>query len=182
VYSARPVAQILDVRRPEDTGPETNDTDMGTHSGSNLGWQGLIHVDGKAYAWMGDAPGFDHVKQVSLHYTATKSEFVFDVDGKVHLTVTFLSPVYPDDLSRQSQQFSYISAKVSCFDSEKRNVQVYMDVSGGETIPEVPTKIQGLLTDKMNRVGQWRRLPDHQMGARGYWQQCGRHVPQVLSR
>ncbi|KAK0616291.1 hypothetical protein B0T14DRAFT_434788 [Immersiella caudata] len=94
------------------------------------GWQGLVQVDGKTYTWMGAAPGFDHAKQVSLHYTSTKSEFVFDVDGKVHLTVTFLSPVYPDDLSRQSQQFSYVSVKVACSDTQKRNVQVYMDVSG----------------------------------------------------
>jgi hypothetical protein len=80
---------------------------------------------------MGGAPGFDHAKQVFLHYTSTKSEFVFDVDGKVNLTVTFLSPVYPDDLARQSQQFSYVSVKVACSDTQKRNVQVYMDVSGG---------------------------------------------------
>lgn len=104
-----------------------------------MGWQGLIHVDGKAYAWMGGAPGFELAKQVSLRYTSTKSEFVFDIDGKVHLTVTFLSPVYPDDLARQSQQLSYVSLKVACSDAQKRNVQVYMDVSGGEmTLKFIP--------------------------------------------
>lgn len=98
--------------------------------GETLGWQGLIHVDGKAYAWMGDAAGFDHVKQTDLRLTPTKSEFVFDVDGKVQLTVAFFSPVYPDDLARQSQQFSYVTVKVTCSDPKQRDVSVYMDVSG----------------------------------------------------
>lgn len=71
------------------------------------------------------------VKQVSLEYTSTKSIFVFDVDGKVNLTVTFLSPVFADDLSRQSQQFSYISAKAKSVDGETHDVRLYMDVSGG---------------------------------------------------
>lgn len=88
-------------------------------------------MDGETYNWMGGAPGPALVDQVSLEYTSTKSIFTFDVAGKVTLTVTFLSPVFPDDMARQSQQFSYISAKVRCADREPHNVQVYMDVSGG---------------------------------------------------
>lgn len=101
------------------------------HSGSIQGWQGMVMVDGKAYNWMGDSP-LPLVKQVSLEYTSTRSIFHFDVDGKVNLEVTFLSPVYPDDLGRQSQQFSYISVKALSADGASHNVQVYMDVSGGE--------------------------------------------------
>ncbi|KAL2198179.1 hypothetical protein P885DRAFT_34650 [Corynascus similis CBS 632.67] len=99
-------------------------------TGNILGWQGLVAVDGETYNWMGGAPGPALVDQVSLEYTSTKSIFTFDVAGKVTLTVTFLSPVFPDDMARQSQQFSYISAKVRCADREPHNVQVYMDVSG----------------------------------------------------
>lgn len=73
------------------------------------------------------------VNQVSLEYTSTKSIFSFDVAGKVRLDVTFLSPVYPDDLSRQSQQFSYIAIKVVSSDGSPHNVKVYMDVSAGES-------------------------------------------------
>lgn len=99
--------------------------------GNILGWQGLVAVDGVTYNWMGGAPGPAPVNQLSLEYTSTRSIFTFDVAGKVLMTVTFLSPVYPDDMARQSQQFSYISAKAKSSDGAPHHVQVYMDVSGG---------------------------------------------------
>ncbi|KAK3394880.1 hypothetical protein B0H63DRAFT_385879 [Podospora didyma] len=98
--------------------------------GQILGVQGFISVDGVVYNWIGGAPGPKPVDQISLEYTSTKSIFTFNVDRKVNLTVTFLSPVYPDDLPRQSQQFSYISAKVRSSDGAPHSVQIYMDVSG----------------------------------------------------
>jgi len=81
---------------------------------------------------MGGAPGPTAAKQLSLEYTSTKSIFTFDVNGKVTLTVTFFSPVYPDDLARQSLQFSYISVKAKSSDGSSHKVHVYMDVSGGK--------------------------------------------------
>ncbi|KAK3305377.1 uncharacterized protein B0T15DRAFT_195150 [Chaetomium strumarium] len=99
-------------------------------TGNILGWQGLVAVDGVTYNWLGAAPGPAPVNQVSLEYTSTKSIFTFDVSGKVTMTVTFLSPVYPDDLARQSLQFSYISVKARSSDGASHSVQVYMDVSG----------------------------------------------------
>ncbi|KAK4133796.1 DUF1793-domain-containing protein [Trichocladium antarcticum] len=98
-------------------------------TGNIMGWQGFIAVDGAAYNWMGGAPGPPSVNQLSLEYTSTKSIFSFDVGGKVILTVTFLSPVYPDDMARQSLQFSYISAKARSSDGAPHKVQIYMDVS-----------------------------------------------------
>lgn len=99
--------------------------------GNIMGWQGFVAVDGVAYNWMGGAPGPPSVNQVSLEYTSTKSIFRFDVGGKVILAVTFLSPVYPDDMARQSLQFSYISAKARSSDGAPHKVQIYMDVSSG---------------------------------------------------
>ena len=99
------------------------------------GWQGFVAVDGTVYNWLGGAPGPGPVTQTSLEYTSTKSTFTFDVDGKVTMTVTFLSPVYPDDLARQSQQFSYITVSVQSSDGASHKVQVYTDVSGGECSP-----------------------------------------------
>jgi hypothetical protein len=49
------------------------------------------------------------------------------------LTVIFLSPVYPDDLAKQSQQFSYVSATAVSTDGSTHKVELYMDVSGGES-------------------------------------------------
>ncbi|KAK0707584.1 hypothetical protein B0H67DRAFT_494625 [Lasiosphaeris hirsuta] len=99
-------------------------------TGQIQGWQGFVAVDGVVYNWLGSAPGPQLANQVSLEYTSTKSVFTFDLGGKVNLTVTFLSPVFPDDLARQSQQFSYISVKARSCDGAVHKVQVYMDVSG----------------------------------------------------
>jgi len=128
MQTARLLAQILDVSTPPSY---VYLMQLTINSGSIQGWQGLVMVDGKAYNWMGDSR-LPLVNQVSLEYTSTRSTFHFDVDGKVNLEVTFLSPVYPDDLGRQSQQFSYISIKALSADGASHNVQVYMDVSGGE--------------------------------------------------
>lgn len=81
---------------------------------------------------MGAAPGPATVTQTSLEYTSTRSIFTFDVNGAVTLTATFLSPIFPNDMSRQSQQFSYIAIEAQSADGASHDVQVYMDVSGGE--------------------------------------------------
>lgn len=100
-------------------------------SGQIQGWEGLVAVDGDVYTWMGGAPGYKHANQVSLEYTSTKSIFTFDINGKIVLTVTFFTPLYPDDPARQSLQSSYISVKAKSSGSAHK-VQIYMDVSGGE--------------------------------------------------
>ncbi|CAK7201673.1 hypothetical protein SEUCBS139899_004382 [Sporothrix eucalyptigena] len=94
------------------------------------GWQGFIRVDNVTYNWMGGAPGPSPVNQTSFEYTSTKSIFTFDVDGKVTLTATFLSPIHPNDLVRQSMQFSYLQAAVESSDGAAHDVQIYSDVSG----------------------------------------------------
>jgi hypothetical protein len=100
-------------------------------SAQTQGWQGFVQVDGTTYNWMGAAPGPSTVTQVSLEYTSLRSIFTFDVAGRINLTVTFFSPVYPEDLARQSQQFSYVNVNVSSCDGNAHRVQVYMDISGG---------------------------------------------------
>lgn len=90
-------------------------------------------VDGAVYNWMGGAPGPGPVDQVSVEYTSTKTIFTFDVAGKVTLTATFLSPIYADDLAKQSEQFAYLSLKAKSQDGTQHSVQIYTDVSGGES-------------------------------------------------
>ncbi|PHH67709.1 hypothetical protein CDD80_590 [Ophiocordyceps camponoti-rufipedis] len=95
------------------------------------GWQGYVRVDGKAFNWMGDAPvKAPNVDQVSLEYTSTKTTFIMNVDGKVQLKAEFLSPVYPDDLRRQSITSSYLQVSARSLDGRPHNVQIYCDVSG----------------------------------------------------
>ncbi|GME48215.1 Six-hairpin glycosidase-like protein [Neofusicoccum parvum] len=96
------------------------------------GWAGMIRVDGTAYKWMGDplaADGPAVVSQDSYEYTSTKSIFNMNVDGKVAMNITFLSPIFPDDFQRQSLIFSYLNVEVSSIDGSEHDVQLYSDIS-----------------------------------------------------
>ena len=148
------------------------------HSGNILGWQGLVSVDGVTYNWMGGAPGPAPVNQVSLEYTSTKSIFTFDVDGKVTLTVTFLSPVYPDDMARQSQQFSYISTPAKSADGASHKVKVYMDVSGGTVSRSSRPIMCFYFANNKLRMGQRGYFSSCPVGYRHRWRY---QLPQVLS-
>jgi len=103
-----------------------------SNSGKTLGWQGYVAVDGEVFNWLGAAPGPGPADQIAAEYTSTKSIFTFDVAGKVNLTVTFLSPIYPDDLAKQAQQLGYLTVAANSRDGKEHSVQVYTDVSGGE--------------------------------------------------
>ncbi|KGQ09714.1 hypothetical protein BBAD15_g4949 [Beauveria bassiana D1-5] len=131
------------------------------------GWQGFIKVDGKTYNWMGNHPSTDFANQTAQYYTSTKTEFVMDVGGKVELTVSFLSPVFPDDHRRQSIPFSYMSVKVKSIDRHAHSVQIYSDVTGGNDFVEFASgdnraviewehkKVNGLRSHRF-----WRRNQD----------------------
>jgi hypothetical protein len=95
---------------------------------------GIATIDGTPFLFMG-APAsptafpFPTLRQLSLTVTATKSEFVLAQAG-VELTVTFLSPVAPGDLKRQSPPLSYIAVTARATDGKPHKVAVYVDISG----------------------------------------------------
>ena len=95
----------------------------------------MVRVDGTLYVWMGDPlPGADGVNlanQTSYTYTSTNSVFCLDA-GPVTVNVSFLSPIYPDDLRRQSLIFSYMDVSVESNDGNPHDVQLYTDISAGE--------------------------------------------------
>lgn len=100
----------------------------------------MIKIDGgDAVTWMGAPQGPSVATQNSFEYTSTKSIFTLSVDSKVGLNVTFLSPVEPTDLRRQSIPASYMAVDVFSIDGSEHNVQLYSDVSAG--------KHQGVLGD-----------------------------------
>jgi hypothetical protein len=55
-----------------------------------------------------------------------------NVGGKVKMVITFLSPVTPNDLKRQSLTLSYLHVAVSSLDGQNHNVQLYTDISAGK--------------------------------------------------
>jgi hypothetical protein len=54
-----------------------------------------------------------------------------NVENKIEMKITFLSPVTPSDLKRQSLVFSYLNVDVSSLDGKTHDVKVYADISAG---------------------------------------------------
>ena len=134
----RPPAIPLAVRSPYLNTWLAGDNLAGTWpsfwTGRTTAMSGLARIDGTTFLFLG-APGlpgrhpFPTMRQKSVTTTAAASEFVLEQAG-VQLTVTFLSPVEPGDLQRQSQPLSYIAASARSTDGEAHSVSVYFDISG----------------------------------------------------
>jgi hypothetical protein len=99
--------------------------------GQTTGWTGLIRVDGKTFTWMGAPLDIQRANQVAFEYTSTKSIFTIEVDDKVSMRITFLSPLAPDEFKRQSLVFSYMEVVISSLDGKSHDVQLYTDISAG---------------------------------------------------
>jgi hypothetical protein len=106
---------------------------------------GLLRVDGTNYLFLGNPSVPDHTisrgaVQRALDVTATRSRFVLEAGG-AELTLTFLSPVEPGDLRRQSVPMSYILADVRSGDGKAHDVALYFDISGEWASGDSGTKI-----------------------------------------
>ena len=55
-----------------------------------------------------------------------------DVAGVVEMNITFLSPLTPTDLMRQSLVFSYVDVSVTSTDGAAHDVQLYTDITAGK--------------------------------------------------
>ncbi|KAJ3759151.1 hypothetical protein EV360DRAFT_82372 [Lentinula raphanica] len=100
-------------------------------TGATLGWAGFVRIDGVAYSFLGDSSvsNFTKASQTSAKFTSTRSIFVLSA-GPVDLTVTFLSPIEPDHLVKQSLPFSYLSVSAASNDNSAHDVSIYTDITG----------------------------------------------------
>ncbi|PPJ50023.1 hypothetical protein CBER1_06813 [Cercospora berteroae] len=123
-------------------------------AGQINGWAGLIRVDGETYTWMGKPdPLPTIVTQTAFEYTSTRSTFTMDVDGKVSMNVTFLSPVSPTNKERQGLPVSYMSVNVQSSDGAEHDVSIYTDISAEWT------------SGDRGKVAEWSRGTARGMGA-----------------
>lgn len=84
---------------------------------------------------MGAPKDVPTANQTSYEYTSTKSIFTIQANDKVSLKVTYLSPLTPKDMKRQSLVFSYMDVEVSSLDGAEHDVQIYTDISAGNLDP-----------------------------------------------
>ncbi|KAK5162952.1 hypothetical protein LTR04_002859, partial [Oleoguttula sp. CCFEE 6159] len=103
--------------------------------GPDLGWEGMVTVDGVSYDYLGtgsqNLPSIPNLKTaVPLHvsHDLQYSNFTFR-GGPVEVTASFLSPVIPKDLCRMSIPLSYLETSFANTDGAPHNVQLYSDIS-----------------------------------------------------
>jgi len=87
--------------------------------------------------------------QRSVTVEATQTKYAFAC-GKVDLSLTFTSPLLPNDLDQLSRPVSYVSASVRSNDGKAHTVQVYF---GASTDIAVNTAAQPVKADKYTAEG-----------------------------
>ncbi|KAJ7836329.1 hypothetical protein B0H14DRAFT_3460711 [Mycena olivaceomarginata] len=118
---------------PQGQGVALNDAWPSFWVGRITAWVGFVRVDGISYTFLGtpvvDGCQLHQATQKSFSFTSTQSTFVLSA-GPVDVTATFLSPVEPTDLVKQSIPLSYMHVSVASTDGATHSVQVYSDISG----------------------------------------------------
>ncbi|EJC99891.1 DUF1793-domain-containing protein [Fomitiporia mediterranea MF3/22] len=133
---------------PQGAGP----TQLNVHTWPNFwnientvtSWYAHAVVDGVAYRLVGVAanPNVTVANQTAIEFTPTQT-FVQFTAGPMQMNVSFLSPIEPTDLVRQSLPFAYLSISAASTDGGAHSLQMYSDISGE------------FITGDTSKVAQW---------------------------
>ena len=87
----------------------------------------LIRVDGKVFRIMGTAPAeAPALPQTAVQVLPTTVRYTFDGEG-IHVELSFMTPLLPDDLMIFSRPVTYLSWQVKSTDGKAHTVQLYYD-------------------------------------------------------
>lgn len=89
---------------------------------------GFVRVDGKSYRFMGDDRVAPPIQQVSRTIWPTRTIYDFEGAG-IHLTATFFTPAFPQDLDILSRPVTYLSWSAHATDGQTHSVQLYVDAT-----------------------------------------------------
>lgn len=89
----------------------------------------LVRVDGRSYRLMGNDPAnTPALRQISVRVTPTRSIYEFE-NAQVHLTLTFMTPMLPDDLEVLARPLTYLTWTVNAVDGKSHQVEIYQSTS-----------------------------------------------------
>jgi hypothetical protein len=110
-------------------------------TGTTHGMTAMIRVDGRVYRVMGKSPsGIPGFPQRSLSVLPTRTVYGFE-GGGVRLSLTFLSPMIPDEIDLLSKPLTYMFWDVEALDGLVHDVSVYFDISGEAVVNTAGQKI-----------------------------------------
>ena len=102
----------------------------------------LIRVDGQTYRLMGKTPAsVPALPQTNLTVTPTHSVYEFE-GANVHVTLTFLSPLLPDDLDVFARPVTYLTWTVRALDVMDHSVSIYDGTSSQICVNEPNEKVE----------------------------------------
>jgi len=97
----------------------------------------LIRIDGTTYRLMGNDPStMPAMDQTSLTITPTRSIYQF-ASSKAKVTLTFMTPLLPDDLNVLTRPVTYLTWKVQSADGQSHQVQIFDSTSSELAVNEV---------------------------------------------
>ncbi len=89
----------------------------------------LIRVDGQAFRLMGNDPStVPPLRQIGVQVTPTRSIYEFE-NAQIHLTLTFMTPMLPDDLEVLARPVTYLTWNVRSVDARPHQVSIYSSTS-----------------------------------------------------
>lgn len=101
----------------------------------------LIRVDGKTYRLMGKEPNdAAALPQTAVQVFPTRSIYDFE-NGQVHVTMTFMTPALPEDLSAFSLPLSYINWQIRSVDGGTHEVSLYDSASSQLAVNQPSEKV-----------------------------------------
>jgi hypothetical protein len=101
-----------------------------------------VRVDGKVFRVMGRevrGPQTPALEQKTLTVSPTRTVYTFSGAG-IGVTLTFLTPAFPDDLDVLSRPTTYLTWEVTSSDGQAHDVRLYFDASADLAVntPEQP--------------------------------------------
>lgn len=110
-------------------------------TGTTFGMAGMIRIDGKALRFMGpDAVCADAMEQESVTVRPTETVYVFKSD-EIRLTVSFLTPMLPNDLELINRPVTYVTFDAAAVDGKEHEASIYLDASGEWVIDKPEQKV-----------------------------------------
>jgi len=119
-------------------------------TGAINGLCSLLRVDGKTYRLIGEQPHrVPAAEQTDLQVLPTRTIYSFAADG-VAVTLTFCSPLLPDDLDILARPVTYITWDFTATDGASHDVSVYFHAQSDWT---VNTTDQSVVMSRYNLPG-----------------------------
>ena len=117
------------------------ETEVRHWTGTNYGLSSLARIDGVAYRLCGSYPtDLPVMEQTDLQVLPTRTVYSFEAGG-VAITLSFLSPLLPDDLDILARPATYITWAAQAIDGGAHDVQFYLHVqsewvvnTGGDSV------------------------------------------------